>query len=334
MTYPSPTYRPSWPRRTALALLIAPLLAGSLPARAESATDYPSKPIQIVFPWSPGSDELVRVLATDLTARLGQPVLIDYRPGAATSIGAAHVAKAPADGYTLLYGSSTTFAINPSAYVRLPYDPARDFAPITRLTSSPFFVFASPKLPVNSLVELLALAKKRPGEISYATPGIGSVPHLSIERLAQQTGVKLNHVPYKGNGQLMTDVVGGHVDFSFSVHAQPFIQDKRVKGLAFTGAQRSAALPDLPTVSETGVGPYTSSVWFGLVAPAGTPPAIVKKLNEAVREAMAQPAFKARFAAQGIDLSPSTPEEFAAQIRNEIPVWREAVRLAGVTPVN
>ena len=321
-------------KRTAFAWLFAHAALGSLSAQAESASDYPSKPIQIVFPWSPGSDELLRVLAADLSTRLKQPVIVDFRPGAATSIGAAYVAKAPADGYTLLYGSSTTFAINPSAYAKLPYDPARDFAPISRLTSSPFFVFSSPKLPVNTLGELLALAKKRPGEISYATPGIGSVPHLSIERLAQQAGVKLIHVPYKGNGQLMTDVAGGHVDFSFSIHAFPFIHDQRVKGLAFTGAQRSPALPDLPTVSEAAVSNYVSSVWFGLVAPAATPPAIVKKLNEAVRDILAQPAFKARFAGQGIDLSPSTPEEFALQIRNEIPVWREAVRSAGVTPMN
>ncbi|MES2189693.1 MAG: tripartite tricarboxylate transporter substrate binding protein [Pseudomonadota bacterium] len=332
MTSPSTSRRIF--RRSALALLFSSLALTSLVAKAESAADYPSKPIQIVFPWSPGSDELLRVLAAELSTRFKQPVILDFRPGAATSIGAAHVARAPADGYTLLYGSSTTFAINPSAYARLPYDPARDFAPISRLTSSPFFVFSSPKLNVNSLGELMALAKKRPGEISYATPGIGSVPHLSIERLAQQAGIKLIHVPYKGNGQLMTDVAGGHVDFSFSIHAYPFIQDQRVKGLAFTGAQRSPALPDLPTVSEAGIGNYTSSVWFGLVAPAGTPPAIVKKLNDAVRDVLAQPAFKAKFAGQGIDLSPSTPEEFAAQIRTEIPQWRDAVRLAGVTPVN
>ncbi len=321
-------------KRTALALLLAYFCLASVATRAESIADYPSKPIKIVFPWSPGSDELLRVLATDLSTRLKQPVIVDYRPGAATSIGAAYVAKAPSDGYTLLYGSSTTFSINPSAYLKLPYDPVRDFAPISRLTSSPFFVFSSPKLHVNTLAEFIALANSRPGELSYATPGIGSVPHLSIERLAQQAGITLIHVPYKGNGQLMTDVAGGHVDLSFSVHALPFINDQRVRGLAFTGAQRSPALPDLPTVSEAGVGNYVSSVWFGLVAPAGTPAPIVKKLNEAVRDILAQPAFKARFAAQGIDLSPSTPEEFAAQIRSEIPVWREAVRSAGLTPTN
>jgi tripartite-type tricarboxylate transporter receptor subunit TctC len=321
-------------KRTALALLLAHTCLVSVPTRAESVADYPSKPIKIVFPWSPGSDGLLRTLAADLSTRLKQPVIVDFRPGAATSIGAAYVAKAPADGYTLLYGSSTTFSINPSAYNKLPYDPVRDFAPISRLTSSPFFVFSNPELPVNSLAEFIALAKRRPGQLSYATPGIGSVPHLSIERLSQQAGIKLIHVPYKGNGQLMADVAGGHANLSFSVHALPFINDQRVRGLAFTGAQRSSALPNLPTVSEAGIGNYVSSVWFGLVAPAGTPAPIVKKLNEAVQDILAQPAFKARFAAQGIDLSPSTSEEFAVQIRNEIPVWREAVRSAGLTPIN
>ncbi|MDB5966311.1 MAG: tripartite tricarboxylate transporter substrate binding protein [Polaromonas sp.] len=319
-------------RRHALAWLASPAIAGTSLAFAQPAADYPAKPIQIVFPWSPGSDELLRILANELSTRMRQPVIVDYRPGAATSIGAAHVAKAPADGYTLLYGSSTTFAINPSAVARLPYDPVRDFAPISRLTSSPFFVFANPRLPVNTLGDFIALAKKRPGELSYATPGIGSVPHLSIERFAQQVGIRLIHVPYKGNGQLMTDVAGGHVDMSFSIHAYPFIHDQRVRGLAFTGAQRSPALPDLPTVAESGVDNYVSSVWFGLVAPAATPAVIVKKLNQTTQDVLSQPAFKARFAAQGIDLSPSTPDEFAAQIRSEIPAWREAVRLAGVTP--
>ena len=301
-------------------------------AQADVVGNYPSKPIQIIYPWAAGSGETtIRALAEGMSARLKQPVVIDFRPGASTIIGASYVARAPADGYTLLFGSSTTFSINPSVYPKLAYDPIKDFTPVSRVTSSSFFVFANPKLPIKTLGDFIALAKSRPGELSYATPGVGSVPHLSIERLSQETGIKLIHVPYKGNGPLMTDVSGGHVDLSFSINAYPFIKENRVRGLAVSGDRRSSALPELPTVAESGVKNYSAAVWFGIVAPAGTPAVIVKKLNDAIRDTLAQPGLVAKLADQGIDVSSSTPGAFAAQIKDETPIWERVIKTAGIS---
>jgi tripartite-type tricarboxylate transporter receptor subunit TctC len=313
----------------ALALTAAALT--STAARAQPAADYPSKPITIIFPWSPGSaDSVLRELAEQLTLKFKQPVIIDSKPGASTIIGANLVARAPADGYTLLYGSTTTFVINPSTFDHLPYDPVKDFVPISGVITAPFFVFTRPGLPVKNMADFIALAKAHPGTLSYATPGIGSVPHLSIERLSQQTGIKMIHVPYKGSSAMLTDVAGDHVDFAFYTSAYSFVKEGKVHGLAVSGPDRLTAAPELPTMAEAGVPNYAAAVWFGLAAPAGTPKAIVDKLSAAIDEALADKKMKARYAEEGIVLTPSTPEAFASQIKAEIPIWRNVVKTAGV----
>jgi tripartite-type tricarboxylate transporter receptor subunit TctC len=315
--------------------LSLPPLASAQPGGADVAASYPAKPITIIFPWTPGSAEApLRELAEQLTLRFKQPVVLEPHPGASTIIGAQLASKAPADGYTLLYGSTTTYSINPSTFEHLPYDPVKDFTPVSGVITSPFFVFTRPGLKVNNLSEFIALAKSRPGTLSYATPGIGSVPHLSIELLSQQTGIKLVHVPYKGTGPMLTDVAGNHVDFSFYTSAYNYVKEGKVKGLAVSGPQRLSTAPELPTVAEAGVPGYAATVWFGLVAPTGTPQPIVDKLSAAINEILSDKAMKARYAEEGIELTPSTPQAFGAQIRREIPIWAKVVKTAGVQVAN
>jgi tripartite-type tricarboxylate transporter receptor subunit TctC len=317
-------------KRLAMAVALnAWILSG---ANAAGADEFPNRPIKIVYPWGPGglTDDLARTIAEGLTARLKQPVVIEYKPGATTIVAASYVARAPADGYTLLYGSAPTFAVNVSTHKNLSYDPVKDFAPVSRLITTPFFVAASNSLPVKSLADLVALARERPGQISYSTPGIGSVPHLSIERFAQQSGIKLIHTPYNGIGKQIGDLVAGHVDFTF--HSQVFqnLQAGQLRGLAYTGTHRPKALPSLPTVSETVLPGYSAAVWFALAAPAGTPRDVIDKLNAAIRDTLAQPAVVARFAEQAIDIDTSTPDELRDQIVREIPQWRDVIKAAGI----
>ena len=323
----TPPKRSLW-RRGPL-LVVATLIAAVLPLAQAADDGYPSKPIRLVYPWGPGgvTDDLARTLAEGLKQRLGQPVVIDYKPGATTIVAASHVARAPADGYTLLFGSAPTFVVNAVTHASLPYDPLKDFAPITRLVSTPFLVASSHHLPVKTLKELIALAKEKPGEISYATPGVGSVPHLAVEKFAHEAGIRLVHVPYNSVGKQMGDLIAGHVSFAFHSQMYQAIADGQVKGLAYTGTRRSGVLSQLPTVGEVLPG-YSAAVWFGLAAPAGTPRPIVQKLNTAVHDILRDPQVQARFAAHGYDFSPNSPEDFQAQVRAEIPQWQSLLRAA------
>lgn len=308
-------------------LALAALAAFPLTSTLAAEVDYPTKPIRLVFPWTSGGSlsDVARVLADNLATRLGQPVVVDYKPGASSTIGAGLVARAAPDGHTLLIGGNPTYVINQFTHKDLSYDPVVDLVPVALVASAPFFVMTGSSLPVASFEELLAYARKHPGKLSYGTPGIGSVPHLSVMRFAQQAGLDLVHVPYNGQTQFMTDLIGGHIDLVFSAGGHPYIQAGKVKGLAVTGAQRVAGTPAIPTVAESGLKGYAAEVWWGISAPRGTPPPIVDKLNAAINAVISDPAYQARFQDAGYRFRPGSSAAFAGIIREELPVWRELV---------
>lgn len=323
-------------RYTWIASFAASALIAALPVTASAdsaAAAYPAKPIRLVFPWTSGGSlsDLARSLGDGLAQRLGQPVVVDYKPGASSTIAAGLVARAAPDGYTLLIGGNPTYAINQFTHRHLPYDPAVDLTPVALVASAPFFVMTGPSLPVSNFKELLAYARSHPGKLSYGTPGIGSVPHLSVVRFAEQAGLDLVHVPYNGQSQFMTDLMGGHIDLVFSSAGFPYIQSGKVTGLAVTSTQRVAGAPAIPTVAEAGVKGFDAEVWWGIAAPRGTPPAIVDKLNVAINAIISDPAFKKRFDEAGYRFEPGTAAQFASRIQGEIPVWRNVVARANLT---
>jgi tripartite-type tricarboxylate transporter receptor subunit TctC len=307
--------------------------AASMPmAQAQS---YPSKPVRIINPFSPGGslDQVARALARHMSAELGQTVLVDNRPGAGGSIGIEAVAKAPPDGYTLLIIQSS-ITINPSLQAKVPYDPIKDFAPISKATEYMFFLVAHPSVPAKSVQALIALDKRRPGMITYASVGVGSGTHLSGELFNFMSGTRLTHVPYKGTGQAMPDLLGGHVAIMFgSTSVVPHAKAGRLVPLAVTGVARSRALPQTPTVAESGLPGYDVTSWNALFAPAGTPEAIVKRLNGLVRDALAQPDVVASMQKQDLEIVPGTPEELAKLVRAELAKWGKVVKAAGIKPL-
>ncbi|WP_420225116.1 Bug family tripartite tricarboxylate transporter substrate binding protein [Pigmentiphaga litoralis] len=323
--------RPIWIASLAAAALLA-VLPPAASADADTAA-YPTKPIRLVFPWTSGGSlsDLARSLGDGVSQRLGQPVVVDYKPGASSTIAAALVARSAPDGYTLLIGGNPTYAINQFTHRKLSYDPAIDLAPVALVATAPFFVMTGPSLPVSNLNELLAHARAHPGKLSYGTPGVGSVPHLSVVRFAEQAGLDLVHVPYNGQAQFMTDLIGGHIDLVFSSAGFPYIQSGKVKGLAVTGAQRVPGAPDIPTVAEAGVKGFSAEVWWGIAAPRGTPAAIVDKINHAINGVIGEAAFQQRFAEAGYRFETGTPAQFASRIQGEIPVWRNVVARANLT---
>jgi len=319
------------------------LLAMTLPALLAlalgpccTAADYPDRPIRLVvgFPPGGGTDVVSRILSPKLSEDLGQQIVIDNRPGATGTVAAGIVAKSPPDGYVLMMGHVSTQAIAPSVYARLPYDPARDFAAITLTASVPHFIVVHPSLPVKSVKELIALAKANPGKLTYPSAGSGSTPHIAGEMFKTMTGVDLVHVPYKGSGQSLADLLGGHhpVAFDTMPTVAPYIKANRLRALAVTSAKRLAEYPALPTVVEAGVPGYVMTTWYGLFAPAGTPPAIVGKLHAVVNKALKSPDLHERMAGIGADESALTrsPEEFAALVRADIERYARVVKLAGV----
>jgi tripartite-type tricarboxylate transporter receptor subunit TctC len=300
------------------------------------AQNYPTKPIRIVVPFAPGGggDLVARTVAAKLTEGLGQPVVVDNRAGAAGSIGADIAAKSPPDGHTLLLGSNGPLAINPSLYAKLPYDAARDFAPVSLVTVMPFVLVVHPALPVRAVKELIALARSRPGELNYGSPGNGSSTHLANELLKSMTGMKIAHVPYKGVAPAATDLISGQIqmmsgDLSTLV---PHIRSGRMRALAVTSSRRSALLPETPTIAESGVPGYEASGWFGVLVPAGTPPSIVQRLNAAMLKGLAAADARERLAAFGGEVAPGTPEQFAAHIRTEAAKWGKLIRALGLKP--
>jgi tripartite-type tricarboxylate transporter receptor subunit TctC len=300
-----------------------------------TAQGYPSRPVRVIVPSSPGggTDILMRLVAPAFAERLGQQVVVDNRPGAGSIIGNELAAKAAPDGYTLLMGIST-LAILPATKKKLPYDALRDLVPITQAIVAPNILVVHPSLPARSVKELVALARSRPNEIPYASAGTGTNPHLSMELLLNMTGVKMVHVPYKGLGPALNDLVAGHVVTATTtmLSGLPHVRSGRLRGLATTGAKRSSALPELPTVAEAGVPGYEAVQWYGLFAPAGTPREVIAKLHEAMTGALRAPAVAHKLAADGADVVGNAPEEFARVLRAEIEKWSKVARAAGIEP--
>jgi tripartite-type tricarboxylate transporter receptor subunit TctC len=295
------------------------------------AQNYPVKPIRIISPYTAGGlgDLVPRAIGVGLTETLGQQVLVENRPGASQAIGMQLVARSPADGYTLVYGSVTSLAINPAVTKDLPYDPVKDFAPLSLCVTTPLFLVTHPSVPAKNVKELIALAKRQPGKLTFASGGNGSSNHLAGELLKLLAGVDLLHVPYKGAGPAMIDVMAGHVDMMLGAAGLAEARAGRVKVLGVTSAKRASAAPDLPTLAEAGVKGYESTIWFGLLAPAGTPQPIVNRLSQEIGKVLQQKALRDRF--NTVDLTPTTPEGFAAHIQREIPKWRRVVTEAKIS---
>jgi len=312
--------------RTLLALL--PVAVSVTQAMAQSG--YPSRPIRIVVPNSAGgfADTAGRLLAQGLAERLGRAVQADNRPGAGTIIGTEIVAKAPPDGYTLLM-SPTTLAINPASYKKLPYDAARDFAPITQIASVPSVLVVHPSVPAKSVQELIALAKARPGEILYASPGHGTIPHLTMELFASMAKIRMLHVPYKGATPARLDLTAGRVATATIIG---YVPDGKLRALGVTSARRSAAAPDIPTIAEAGLPGFELVQWYGLLAPAGTSREIIARLHKEAVAVLHAADMKDHFAKNGGDVVASSPEAFAAFLKAETAKMAKAVRAAGVQP--
>ena len=298
------------------------------------AQQFPTKPVRMIVPFAPGggADLVARVVGMKLTEQLGQQVIVDNRAGAAGSIGAELAAKAPPDGHTLLLGSAGPLAINPGLYAKLPYDPARDFAPVSLVTQMGFLLVVHPTLPVKNVKELIALARSRPGQLNYATPGSGSTTHLANELLKSMARIDITHVPYKGVAPAATDLISGQVQMMSGDLSTllPHVKSGRMRPLAVTSARRSSLTPEIPTVAESGLPGYEASGWFGVLAPAATPQAVVARLNAAVVKGVAGDDAKARLGAFGGEIATGTPEQFANHIRAEAAKWGKVVKALGL----
>jgi tripartite-type tricarboxylate transporter receptor subunit TctC len=303
-------------------------------AQAEKGA-YPVKPIRLIVPLTAGgpTDILARIIAVPLAEPLGQQVIVDNRPGAGGNIGAELAAKSPADGYTLFMGTSGPLSINSSLYPKLAFDPIRDFAPVILAASAPFIVIVHPSVPANSMKELIALAKAKPGQLNYGSVP-GSASHLSTELFKMTAGVNIVHIPYKGAAPATTDVMAGQIQLSFASTpgSLPVVKAGKVKALGVTSARRIAKLPDVPTVAEAALPGYEASVWYGVVAPAGTPRSIVQRLNTEIARIVADPAQRERMLAGDFEPTTSTPEQFAAFIKSETAKWGKVVKASGAKP--
>jgi len=320
-------------RFTSFAARVA-VAALAFTAACAAAQGYPAKPVRFVVPYAPGgsTDTLARTIGVKLTNLLGQQVVVDNRPGASGNIGMEIVARALPDGYTIVLGYIANLAIDPSLYAKMPYDPVRDFAPITELASSPNVLVAHPSVPVTSFRDLLVKAKQ--GQYNFASAGVGSVGHLTGELLNQMAGIRMVHVPYKGSGQAVTDLLGGHVQLMFSGFSStlPHIRAGRLRALAVTGAQRSPAAPDVPTIAESGFPGFEATAWYGVLAPAKTPKPVVSRLHDDIVKVLQEPDVKNRLSGLGFEIVGSTPEQFSAYIKSEIKKWAKAVKASGAKP--
>jgi len=306
----------------------------SLIASGARADDYPSRPITLVVPYAAGggNDVMARIVADKMSRSLGQQIVIENKGGAGGSIATRQVAKAAPDGYTLGLSGTGTHAINPTLYANVGYDPRKDFTPVGLIATSALVVLVNNDVPAKTIPELVALAKKDDGKLTYASAGVGSGIHLGAELFAAMAGIKLTHVPYKGSAPALTDLIGGHVAIYFSSlpPAIGLIRDGRLRALAVTGPQRSPLLPDLPTVAEAGPLPgYEAVLHYGICAPAGTPQPIIAKLAAAMKAALAEPDVRARIAADGAEVQSMTPQEYAADIDREETKWSKVVKQSG-----
>lgn len=302
-------------------------------AAAAHAQNYPTKPIRFIVGFAPGgaTDIIARALAQKLSDVFGQQVVVDNRAGGGGTIAAMMAAKSPPDGYTMLMGTISTLATNVSTYKNLPYDPLRDFAPVTLAAATPYFVTVNAGMP-STLKDFIALAKAKPGQINFGSSGAGGGAHLSAELFRAMAGIELTHIPYKGAALALTDVMAGQIQMSFSqpLIVLPHLKSGRVKALAITSAKRSTALPDYPTIAESGLAGYESSSWQGIVVPTGTPPAIVARLHGELVKGLRAKDIGERLAAEGTDPGGNTPAEFGAYIKREIEKWARVVKSAGL----
>ena len=296
---------------------------------------YPKQPVTLVVPFPAGgpTDAMARVLALKLGERLSQPVLIDNRGGAGGGIAAELVAKAPADGYTLFFGTTGTMAINPSLYSKLRYDPVKDFAPVSLMATTANVLVVSPQIPAKNLAELVALAKAKPGELTYGSAGNGSSNHLSGELFRSAAGIQVNHIPYKGSAPAMIDLLGGRLSMMFDTIAQQTqnIAAGKVHALAVTGPMRSPLLPNVPTAQEAGLKGFDVTIWYGVLAPKGTPASVVERLHREMVAVMATEELKKRMESDGAEARTNTPADFAALIKSDTTKWAPVVKNSGAT---
>jgi len=304
----------------------------ALAAGAVAAQSYPAKPIRLVVPFAPGgaSDVLARLVGQKLAERLGQPVVVENKPGAATTVGAAEVARAPADGYTLMLAPAP-FVIAPLMYQKLTYDAAKDFTGVALLASSPLILTVHPSVGATTPQELLALAKAKPGTIMYGSPGNGSVPHLATELFKLRTGTDFTHVPYKGGGPAVTDLVAGHIGIMFAspIEVSQHVAAGKLKYLVASTKDRVASLPNVPTVGDLGIAGFDVVAWFGIVAPAGTPKDIVGRLSQEIGAILGTPDVKDKFAGQGAEITFLPADEFDRFLAREREQWATAVKVSG-----
>jgi len=300
------------------------------------AQAYPSKPIRYIvpFPAGGGQDLVVRALAPRMSEALGQTVIVDNRPGAATMVGAELAAKSPPDGYTVFNGSNTTLAINPNLYSKVPYDPLKDFAAVTQIASLPNLLVVHPSLPVRTVKELAALARNRPGQLNYGSSGTGTPAQLAGVMFGDEAHAKLVHVPYRGSSQALTALISGETQMMFGsmTSTLPFVKSGRLRAIAVTGAKRSLAAPEVPTVAEAAFPGFEAVTWYGLFVPAGTPAAIVSKLNAEVVKILRAPDFRDWLVAQGADPVGSAPDELAAFVKTELVKYAKIVKDSGMRP--
>ncbi len=315
--------------RSSLVLMCCAIAVVAIPAAAQQ---YPSRPVRVIVPLTPGGgvDTIARIVSEHLSTALGQRYVVDNRPGAGGSIGVETVAKAAPDGHTLLVSSSSM--VTNAAIQTVRYDPIRDFQPVTKLTSNAYVLLVTPSLPASSVKDLVALARSKPGQVTYASSGVGAVLHLGAELLCVLSGVRMNHVPYKGVADAYPAVISGQVNWVLGnpLSALSLMKAGRVRGIAVTGASRMKILPELPTVAESGVPGYEVDAWFGLFAPARVPPLIVATLHQEAGRALREPELERRMHAQGTDLVGNPPKEFTAQVKAEYETWRGLVAKAGL----
>lgn len=303
-------------------------------ALAHAQQIYPAKTVRVIIPYPPGggNDIIGRAIADELTRRLGQQFIVDNRPGASTIIGAELAARAVPDGYTLFVASQTTFAIVPNLRAKVPYDPLRDYEPISLLATQPYLLVVHPSLPVTTVKQLIALAKSRPGKIVYASPSIGTGGHLSAEMFKIMTGIDMLHIPYKGAAPAAADLVGGHVSVMFattsSVH--PLVVSGKLRGIAVTSLQRLGSLPNVPTIAESGVPGFETIQWVAMHGPRGTSHEVVERLNATIAASAKSQDFRSRMAAQGYEAESSTPQQLAARIKTELERFGKLIKAIGL----
>lgn len=313
--------------KTALAWCVLALAA------ANAAAAYPEKPIRLIVPYPPGglTDAVARQVANSLAERIRQPVVIENVPGGGGNIGADKAAKSPADGYTLYIGNNATVGINTLIYKKLPFDPIKDLAPVSLIAESQTVLVVHPSLPVKSVAELIALARSKPGQLNFGSTGTGGLSHLASEMLKSAAGVQMTHVPYKGTGPALNDLLGGQIQLMFNDTVIPHIKAEKLRALAVTGTRRWKELPEVPTLAELGVPGYETYNWFGILVPSGTPADIVALLNRELAAIMKDPAMQAWMQSRGAEAASSSAGEFAAYIRQDLAKWSRLVKEVGIT---